>query len=150
MFPVLDIATIACLGLMTGSELCVSLFIHPALRRIADEAARARALGLIAAALGKAMPAWYVLTFVLIAADAYVHRAAPHRDLLYTGVILLVLIILTTITMLVPINDRIAKLESAAPYSRWQQDHLRWDRLHWVRIALLVVVLLCVLGGVVS
>jgi uncharacterized membrane protein len=148
MFRAIDFAAVVSLALMTGSELCVSAFIHPALRRLADEAARARALGLIAAALGKAMPVWYVLTFVLVAADAYVHRATPHRDLFYAAAILLVFIILTTITLLVPINNRIAKLASAPSYAGWQEDHLRWGRLHWVRIALLTVALSCVLAAI--
>jgi uncharacterized membrane protein len=150
MFPVIiDIATIVCLGLMTGNELCISLFVHPALRRLSDEPSRARALGVIAAALGKAMPVWYVLTFVLLAAEAYIHRTYATRDLFYVAVVLLVFVILTTITVLVPINNRIAKLVSTAPYPGWQQDHHRWDRLHWVRILMLIVAFLCVLVGIV-
>lgn len=44
--------------------------------------------------------------------------------------------------MLVPINDRIASMNTGAPVPGWKQDHKKWDFLHRIRIVLLLVALL--------
>jgi hypothetical protein len=54
-------------------------------------------------------------------------------DLAATGVF--------SIGWLVPINNRIASLDIAAPVIHWKEDHKRWDSLHRVRILLLAVAL---------
>jgi hypothetical protein len=41
--------------------------------------------------------------------------------------------------MLVPINNRIALLNTAAPAPGWKHDHRKWDSLHRVRILLLTI-----------
>jgi len=51
--------------------------------------------------------------------------------LIWAGVVLL------SISMLVPINNRIALLNTAAPAPGWKHDHRKWDSLHRVRILLL-------------
>jgi len=48
-------------------------------------------------------------------------------------------VIVFTIGMLVPINNRIASLNTAAPTPGWKHDHKKWDSLHRVRILLLAV-----------
>ena len=48
-------------------------------------------------------------------------------------------VIVFTVTMLVPINNRIASLNTAAPAPGWKQDHQKWDFLHRIRILLLVI-----------
>ena len=53
--------------------------------------------------------------------------------LIWAGVVLL------TIGMLVPINNRIALLNTAAPAPGWKHDHRKWDSLHRVRILLLTI-----------
>ena len=51
-------------------------------------------------------------------------------------------VIVFTIAMLVPINDRIASMNTGAPVPGWKQDHKKWDFLHRIRIVLLLVALL--------
>jgi hypothetical protein len=44
-------------------------------------------------------------------------------------------VVLLTVTMLVPINNRIAKWPVTGEVSR--ELAARWDRLHWLRVVLL-------------
>jgi hypothetical protein len=46
--------------------------------------------------------------------------------------------VLLTVTTLVPINNRIAKWATDADVSRGLAS--RWDRLHWIRVAMLGVI----------
>jgi uncharacterized membrane protein len=55
--------------------------------------------------------------------------------------------IVFTITMLVPINNRIAKMNPDHPYDCWLQDRSRWDLLHQVRVALLIMAFILLLTG---
>jgi hypothetical protein len=50
----------------------------------------------------------------------------------------------------VPINNRIASLNTAAPEPGWERDHRKWDALHRVRILLLIVALLIVINALVA
>jgi uncharacterized membrane protein len=55
--------------------------------------------------------------------------------------------IVFTIAMLVPINNRIAKMDPEHPYDRWLQDRCRWDHLHQVRVTLLIMAFVLLLTG---
>ncbi len=55
--------------------------------------------------------------------------------------------IVFSITMLVPINNRIARMNPHQPYPTWLQDRCRWDQLHRVRVELLIVAVLLLLAG---
>jgi hypothetical protein len=63
--PMLDLITVLCVGLMTGNELAVSLFVNPAIWKL-EEAPQARALSLLAQSLGKTMPFWYFFVFASV------------------------------------------------------------------------------------
>ena len=58
--------------------------------------------------------------------------------------------IVFTITMLVPINNRIAKMDPANPYDCWLQDRCRWDQLHQLRVALLIMAFVLLLTGLLT
>jgi hypothetical protein len=79
----LDLFTILCLGLLTGNELAVSLFVNPAIWKL-NESAQAQALSLLARSLGKVMPIWYALCLVLLIAEAYV-RAIVRTYICFTA-----------------------------------------------------------------
>jgi hypothetical protein len=59
-------------------------------------------------------------------------------------------VIVFTIGMLVPINNRIASLNTAALAPNWKLDHKKWDRLHRVRILLLTLALFVVTYALVG
>jgi uncharacterized membrane protein len=145
----LGLFTILCVGIMTGNEFAVSAFVNPAIWQL-DQPAQARAASLFARSLGKVMPIWYALSLVLLIAEAIVRRHSGAVSFLYAAVALLALSVVFSIGLLVPINNRIARLETNSPDPRWREDHKRWDNLHRIRIAMLVAALALLVWSVTS
>lgn len=143
-----DIATAAIAGTMVGNEIAVAAFFHPQIRKLGDNI-HAQIATPLAGALGKAMPLWYALALVLILGAAFEHRpisSGPGLFILLAAVLWAVIIVFT-ITMLVPLNNRIAKMDPVQPYDCWLRDRCRWDKLHQVRVILLVMAFLLLLTG---
>jgi uncharacterized membrane protein len=143
-----DIATAAVAGLLAGNEFAVAAFVHPQLRKL-GHSAHAQTAAPLADVLGKAMPLWYGLALVLILGAAFEHRpvsSGPGLFILMAAVLWAATIVFT-ITMLVPINNRIAKMNPEHPYDCWLQDRCRWDQLHQVRVALLIMAFVVLLTG---
>jgi uncharacterized membrane protein len=143
-----DIATAAVAGLMAGNEFAVAAFVHPQLRRLGNSA-HAQTAAPLAGVLGKAMPFWYALALLLILGAAFEHRPLSSGPGLFIALAaaLWTAIIVFTITMLVPINNRIAKMNPEHPYNCWLQDRCRWDQLHQIRVLLLIMAFLLLLTG---
>jgi uncharacterized membrane protein len=143
-----DVATAAVAGMMVGNEFAVAAFVHPQLSKL-DDRAHAPTAALLAASLGKAMPLWYGLALALILAVAFEHRPIMNGPglLLASAAALWAATILFTVTLLVPINNRIAKMKPEQPHEGWLRDRARWDQLHRIRVALLIVALLLLLTG---
>jgi uncharacterized membrane protein len=143
-----DIATATVVGLMAGSEFAVAAFVHPQLRRLGNSA-HAQTASLLAAVLGKAMPLWYSLALLLILGAAFEHRPVSSGPGLFIvlAASLWAATIVYSVTMLVPINNRIAKMNPEHPYDCWLQDRCRWDQLHQVRVALLIMAFVLLLTG---
>jgi hypothetical protein len=55
-----------------------------------------------------------------------------------------------TIGLLVPINNRIASLNTAALAPGWKNDHRKWDSLHRVRILLLAAAVIALTYALVG
>ncbi len=148
MVPAYDILTAATATLMTGNELAVAAFIHPQLSALEDRA-HAPAAASIARILGRIMPFWYGVALLLILGAAYEHRPILSGSglLITLAASLWAAIIVFTIAMLVPINNRIAAMNPAQPHADWLRDRARWDRLHQIRVALLLLALLLLLTG---
>jgi uncharacterized membrane protein len=134
----LDTITITLAGLMVGNELAVSAFVNPALWRL-ESGPQALGLSLLARSLGRGMPFWYSLCLALFAWESFLHRHQPALVPLLTATLIWMGVIVFTIRMLVPINNRIASLNTVAPTPGWKEDHKKWDSLHRVRILLLAV-----------
>jgi hypothetical protein len=83
------------------------------------------------------MPFWYVGTLVALIAGAVLTPTVPS----IAAVALVAAILLLTLTMLVPINNRIDVDRALAR---------RWDRLHSVRLGLLIAMLISATTGVVG
>jgi len=145
----LDFFAILCIGPLVGNEFAISMFVNPAIWKL-DEVPQAKALQLLARSLGRVMPFWYVCGLLLLAAETYVRCGNGHTHLLYAAVSIWVLAIVYTVTLLVPINNRIAKLDVDAPSAGWGSEHHRWDRLHRWRVGMLTVALGCLLWTVIS
>lgn len=132
----IGIVAVAVVGALAGSEFAVAAFFNPIVGRLPEEAFRA---GRSAAArlLGRVMPFWYLGTLALLVIAAAL-GAGPQRWLIGAGAGLMAVVALLSVTMLVPINNRIAAGEVPRPLAA------RWDRLHWVRVVLLGAALVVV------
>jgi len=144
-----DILTILCVGLMIGTEFAVSAFINPVVRQLENQA-QAKILSLFARLLGKVMPVWYALSLVLMLVEAYLRRHESVLPFLLVATGIWIAVILYTIVMLVPINNRVALLEAGALPAGWLQQHRRWDMLHRWRIVFLVIAMIFLLRGILQ
>ena len=148
MTPAYDILTATAAAMMAGNEFAIAAFVHPQLWTL-DDATHARAATSLARILGKVMPLWYAAVLVLILGAAYEHRPILHGpgSLILASAVLWVAIILFTIPVLVPINNRIARMDPNQPYATWRLDRAHWDRLHTIRVTLLILAILLLLTG---
>jgi hypothetical protein len=139
----LDILTVLFAVAMTGTEFTVAFILNPALDAL-DESAWLRAMPALAKVMGRAMPIWYASSFVLITAEAYLRFGTESRWWMVAAAALWASSIVYSVTMLVPINNRIASANQA-PASALMLDHERWDVLHRWRVAVLVAATVCLL-----
>ncbi len=147
MEQLLDIVTIVCIGLMIGVEFAVSAFIGPILARL-DVSARAQATRLFAKTLGTAMPFWYGLSLLFLVAEAVVRHNQRGFGALVTACVIWAAVILLTVLFLVPINNRVAKMEGAVFSESLQREHRRWETLHRWRVFALAVAMVCLCVGI--
>ena len=145
----LNIITITSAGLMVGNELSVAAFVNPALRRL-ESGPQAQALSVLARSLGLAMPVWYGFCLALLALESFLHLHQTTLAPLLIATALWAAAIVLSISVLVPINNRIASLNAAAPAPGWERDHRKWDALHRVRILLLMSAFLIVVNALVA
>lgn len=136
MYDNLDALAVVITGPMVGVELAVAVFFNPFIAKLPDDAfraARARA----ARVLGAVMPFWYTGTLLLLGVAA-MRAGGGTRGWLCGGAAgLMAAVVLLTVTMLVPINNRIAKWPATSEVSR--ELAARWDRLHQIRVVVLLV-----------
>lgn len=137
MLTALEILTTVVVGVMVGVEFCVAFFVNPILDGLPDDSAqRGRSHG--GRLLGAVMPVWYITSLVLVAVWAVAgwhHRGA---GLVVTAAALLILSVIMSILLLVPINDRAKTWTAESRPADWKQQMNRWDRCHYVRVAVIV------------
>jgi hypothetical protein len=68
MMEYLNVVAIIVAGLMVGSELAIAAFVHPTLDRLPDNV-HLPAASALARVLGRFMPFWYILVFLLTLAE---------------------------------------------------------------------------------
>jgi hypothetical protein len=129
-------------GPLVGVELGVAAFTNPLASKLSDDAYREFRSG-GSRLLGAVMPFWYFATLVVLVAGAVLSR----NVLAIVAVALLGAVMLLTVTVLVPINNRIGAWQSSDDVNRDLAS--KWDRLHWVRVGLLVAMFVVLTIGVV-
>lgn len=131
MKEIVEILAVLVIGPLLGVEFAVAAFVNPIIGRLATEGFRV-ARSDSSRVLGRVMPFWYATATALLVGVAMV--AGPQRGIVGIGVGLMGLVVLLSVTVLVPINNRIAAWPATGEVSR--QDAARWDRLHWLRVVL--------------
>jgi uncharacterized membrane protein len=135
-------------GLMVGVELAVAVFVDPIFDRLPTDAAlAARSDG--ARVLGRVMPFWYIGSVVLSAAWAVTAWGGPAIPVVLVAAALLVVSVLLSVTLLVPINNRVATWAAAGAPADWREQVHRWNRFHYVRVAVIVAAFALVTVGAV-
>jgi len=140
----LNVSTIVCLGLLVGTEFAVSAFVNPILWQL-ESTAQAAAVRLFARKLGTAMPFWYMGCFALLVTEAVLRRNLPGFSLLVSAGAIWAAVIVLTLLFLVPINNRMMRLEPGALATAASLEHRRWDRMHRARVGALAIALVCFL-----
>ena len=146
MEPIVQILVVVVTGPLVGVEFGVAAFNHPILERLPDEEYR-QARGAGSRILGTVMPFWYCAAALLLIVAAVTNPGLP----LIAAVVLMGAVMVLTLTTLVPINNRIAAWAGGPGDTADAPRELahRWDRLHWVRVALLAVLFVLAVAAVV-
>ncbi len=143
----MKILALLLLGTLAGNELAVGAFVHPALSRLPDAQHAAAAQGL-ARIYGKVGPFWYAATLLVLIFVAWRTSANGAAKLaLIASAALVAISIVFTIVGPVPINNRVAawNLDDLPP--NWKADRVRWDKLHAIRVVILLVSLIALAFG---
>ena len=137
MSLVLAVLTTSATGLMVGVEFAVAVVINPITLRlpIAGSIA-ARSEG--ARMLGRVMPIWYIASLILTVALAVFTWGTAAATASLVAAALLVISVVMSVTLLVPINNRSKTWTPDDHPADWRELLQRWDRLHYVRVAIIV------------
>jgi uncharacterized membrane protein len=137
MLNALEIFTTVVVGVMVGVEFAVAFFVNPILDSLPEASAQqGRSHG--ARLLGAVMPVWYVGSLVLAAVWAVARWDHHGAGLVVTAAALLILSVIMSILLLVPINNRGKTWTADNRPADWKQQMKRWDRFHYVRVAVIV------------
>ncbi|MGW7532164.1 anthrone oxygenase family protein [Amycolatopsis sp. NPDC054798] len=137
MLSALAVCTIVVVGVMVGVEFSVAFVINPILNGLPDDSnQRGRAHG--GRMLGALMPFWYIGSLVLSAIWAVAAWGVPGTGLVVAGAGLLVVSVVMSILLLVPINNRGKTWTPENRPADWKEQMNRWDRYHYVRVAVLI------------
>ena len=129
----LTIATVFIVLSLVGVEFSVAAFVDPAAWRLEPEP-QLKLLSRIASVLGRVMPVWYPVSFLLIAIQSWLRWHTPERDVVLAATMIWLLASVGSIVFLVPLNTRVARGDAD-----WQRIHRIWDSRHCVRTAALAI-----------
>jgi hypothetical protein len=139
-------ATVISIGLMIGTELSVWAVINPILLKL-EEPMRSQAVRLFGQKLGAVMPFWYTGNCVLLTVQAAVLRRQPAFWPIVAALAIWVAVIVQSLFILVPINNRLARPEAGPSMEMAHREHQRWDALHRVRVVALGAAFVLLLIG---
>ncbi|MFJ5292878.1 anthrone oxygenase family protein [Streptomyces sp. NPDC088348] len=137
MLNALEVITTVVVGVMVGVEFSVAFVMNPIFNALPEDSGQlGRAHG--GRMLGAVMPVWYITSLILVAVWAVAgwhhHGTGP----VVTAGALLILTLIMSILLLVPINNRGKTWTPDNRPADWKQQMNRWDRLHYVRVAILI------------
>ncbi|KFG05478.1 DUF1772 domain-containing protein [Streptomyces scabiei] len=148
MLEALQVFTTVFVGVMVGVEFSVAFVMNRIFDALPGDGGQlGRAHG--GRMLGAVMPVWYVSSLVLVAVWAVAGRQDRGTGLVVTAGALLLLSVIMSVLLLVPINDRSKTWTPENRPADWKQQANRWDRLHHVRVGVIVAALTALVAALV-
>ncbi|MFD4528259.1 anthrone oxygenase family protein [Streptomyces sp. NPDC058470] len=137
MLNAFKVFTTVVVGLMVGVEFSVAFVINRILDALPEDSGQlGRAHG--GRMLGALMPVWYIGSLVLVALWAVAGGDRHGAGLVVTADALLILSVIMSLLLLVPINNRNKTWTPENRPADWKQQMNRWDRFHYVRVAVII------------
>jgi Domain of unknown function (DUF1772) len=137
MLTALAVITTTVVGIMVGVEFAVAVFVRPILQRLpAGPSIEASADG--GRVLGRVMPFWYIGSLILACGLAAAVSSGAATIAGAAGAALLAVSVIMSVTLLVPINNRSMGWTADDHPADWREQHQRWNRLHYARVAVIV------------
>jgi Domain of unknown function (DUF1772) len=137
MLVALAVITTTVVGIMVGVEFAVAVFVNPIFLRLpAGSLIQARADG--GRVLGRVMPFWYIGSLILTAGLAAATWGGQAASAAIAAAALLAVSVVMSVALLVPINNRSINWTADDHPGDWREQQQRWDRLHYVRVAILI------------
>ena len=130
--------------MLVGTEICLTAFTNPVLRKL-DDPAQLKGAHLLTARLGTPLPLWNALGLVLLIVGAIVHRHESGFALLVAASVLWAAAAAFTFTRMLPLNSRLARADSTSSPKQSLLDYKRWSVRHLPRLLVLAAALLCLL-----
>ncbi|MFB6568809.1 anthrone oxygenase family protein [Streptomyces noursei] len=137
MLTALQVITTVSVGLMVGVEFSVAFVmnrIFNALPQDSDQLARSHGGRM----LGAVMPVWYISSLVLAAVWAIAGWHHEGTGLVVTAAGLLIVSVIMSLLLLVPINNQGKTWTPENRPADWKEQMNRWDRYHYVRVAVII------------
>ncbi|MER6788523.1 DUF1772 domain-containing protein [Streptomyces sp. NPDC000658] len=137
MFHALEVVTTVVVGVMVGVEFAVAFVMNRILNALPEDS-RQRGHAHGGRMLGAVMPVWYIGSLALVAVWAIAGRHHHGAGLVVTAGALLLLSVVMSVLLLVPINNRNKTWTPENRPADWQEQLQRWERFHYVRVAVIV------------
>ncbi|WP_030226866.1 DUF1772 domain-containing protein [Streptomyces sp. NRRL WC-3626] len=148
MLNALQVVTIVVVGVMVGVEFSVAFVMNRIFNALPEDSGQlARAHG--GRMLGAVMPVWYIGSVVLAALWAVADRHGHGTGLVVTGAALLIVSVIMSVLLLVPINNRGKTWTPENRPADWKRQMERWDRFHYLRVAVIVAAFACLAAALV-
>ncbi|MER5275049.1 DUF1772 domain-containing protein [Streptomyces sp. NPDC002809] len=137
MLNAVEVVATVVVGVMVGVEFSVAFVINPILNALPEDSGQlGRAHG--GRMLGAVMPVWYLTSLALVAVRAVAGWHHHGTGLVVTAGALLILSVIMSLLLLVPINNRSRTWTPGNRPADWKEQMNRWDRFHYVRVAVIV------------
>jgi len=137
MLNALGVVTTVVVGLMVGVEFSVAFIMNRILNALPEDSGQlGHAHG--GRMLGALMPFWYIGSLVLAAVWAVAGWHHHGAGLVATAATLLIVSVIMSMLLLVPINNRNKTWTPENRPADWKQQLHRWDRYHYVRVAIII------------
>ena len=148
MLNALQVVTIVVVGVMVGVEFSVAFVMNRIFNALPEDSGQlARAHG--GRMLGAVMPVWYIGSVVLAAVWAVADRHGHGTGLVVTGAALLIVSVIMSVLLLVPINNRGKTWTPENRPADWKRQMERWDRFHYLRVAVIIAAFACLAAALV-